>query len=999
MRRFVVSAFLSVLLVVLAVSCNMTGTRVSERQNLTINPKIVDISTASLVPTSPTPSKLRFELWREGKEEVTKTLDYAGQGSSYVIEDVLVGTYSVYVYGLDADDKEIMKGGPVSFTVKPNSSNSCKVDLDFLSEKYGSVAVKITWDSSELSDSPISEAIESGRIGFLGFFGSGEYKDKTLKGDTVDESSAYNLIHWVENAAADEFLYKESSVPSTGSAGADAYFIIYTYDEDNNVIALAKTFYTTLIVYDNLESIPDANEVYNFHIDSSTIEGYISNVSASTVTAEPDPSSPVDTLIVSWDNPVFSSDIYPITVNVWLTDKSNRIMGSKQSFVYANKDAASDRGSAKFSQLSSSEKYDVWFSVEGAIGYSKEEIKLENVNPKISVQSIAFPKGFASAYTAGQRIQIEPVFTPTEATVRDFTVKEKANSDDISFDGANVTFDHAGSYTLVITSMDNSEASAEHPVTVRLGKPSSVSAEAENDGIVVSWTPVADADGYAITRTSEDGSSVDFMPGAVSEYKDMAVLSGEKYTYSVKAIKNNDNEGLYTGDAEISTEVSTPEAGIQVSIPGIVTADFSSVLDALVNEYMDITDPKRDSISVGFTGEVTDSNGNNAENYTWKLNGNLLKSGDFSEAGTLTLSYEEYEAAFHLGSDDNVNYLTVEVRLAGQTPRTSTVAFHVLKGNPGTIIGIADADDDGRVVYNSADNRTEKLTLNLSGNTIEPLITWSIADDDKDIASIDANGNLTVLKSGIATVNAIVNALGDTGTATAEIQCYVPVTEITLSQPSNNRLIISKDGVTVSNSSYSSISFDITMKGSDNLIPTMTVDQLTMDYDTGIIDVSTSGKNRIVTPKSAGSSVLKISSKEDNVSSNELIFNVHDLHIYINDLNTDVTGHDSYEIAGGVFSDKRYNLYVRTSNISETVDTLPFFTKWCMADKEGADQPLNYNTTVSTNSPGIWLKVEGSGWDGAVIRASNTDVRNVGVIISDVDGEIAQVFFQTKSTI
>ena len=966
----------------------MTGTRVSERQNLTINPKIVDISTASLVPTSPTPSKLRFELWREGKEEVTKTLDYAGQGSSYVIEDVLVGTYSVYVYGLDADDKEIMKGGPVTFTVKPNSSNSCKVDLDFLSEKYGSVAVKITWDSSELSDSPISEAIESGRIGFLGFFGSGEYKDKTLKGDTVDESSAYNLIHWVENAAADEFLYKESSVPSTGSAGADAYFIIYTYDEDNNVIALAKTFYTTLIVYDNLESIPDANEVYNFHIDSSTIEGYISNVSASTVTAEPDPSSPVDTLIVSWDNPVFSSDIYPITVNVWLTDKSNRIVGSKQSFVYANKDAASDRGSAKFSQLSSSEKYDVWFSVEGAIGYSKEEIKLENVNPKISVQSIAFPEGFASTYTAGQRIQIEPVFTPTEATVKDFTVKEKTNSDDISFDGANVTFDHAGSYTLVITSTDNSEASVELTVTVRLGKPSSVSAKAEDDGIVVSWTPVADADGYVITRTSEDGSSVDFMPGAVSEYKDMAVLSGEKYTYSVKAIKNNDNEGLYTGDAEISTEVSTPEAGIQVSIPGIVTADFSSVLDALVNEYMDITDPERDSISVGFTGEVTDSNGNKAEYYTWKLNGNLLKTGDFSEAGTLTLSYDEYEAAFHLGSDDNVNYLTVEVRLAGQTPRTSTVAFHVLKGNPGTIIGITDADDDGRVVYNSVDNRTEKLTLNLSGNTIEPLITWSIADDDKDIASIDANGNLTVLKSGIATVNAIVNALGDTGTATAEIQCYVPVTEIVLSQPSNNRLIKDKDGVDVSNSNYISTNFTISINGPDGLVPTHTIEDVELEYNSSYINIDGTGEERIITAVAGGNT--SITAKIEDIESNSIEIIAHDFNLYFDgDLSTGL----SHPAPGNwlVGQTNTYEIKIETTNIDENTNALSavFSTEWCMSSEEGG----SLKSGVTEYSAGTKISItRNSDFIGTFGRQQIVDIRNVGIILSDSYGEVAQIW-------
>ena len=999
MRKSVLSVILAILIVVLAASCNMSGTSVSERQDLTISPELNGVSVASIVPITPTPVKLTFELWNNGEAKVTETLDYAGDGASYVIEDVLVGTYTVYAYGIDFEGRKIMMGSN-TFTVKPLSSNDCRIEMDFLSQSTGSLKVMITWNPSELSDSPISEAIESGKLGFLGFFAE---DDTALKGGSLDDGEAVNLIKWVDDTSTGKFEYIEEAVPSTGNEGADIYFIIYTKDDDGNVIALAKTFYTSITVYDNLESVPDANETYNFKLDSSSIEGYISNVSALSVTAEPDPESPKDTLIVTWENPVFSADVYPITVYVWLTDDSGRIIGSKQYFPFADKTAAENGGSAKFRGLSSDTKYDVWFSVKGAIGYSKEEVKLKDVNPKIGVQSIAFPYGFAATYVAGQSVDIKPVFTPAEATDQSFTVTENGSSENITIDGSKVTFDHAGNYTLVITSTDNPKATKGMPVTVRLGKPSSVSAVANDTGIIVSWTEVADADGYKITRTAEGGDTANFEVTGKTEYNDLAVFGGEKYTYSVQAIKNGDETGALTGDSVSSSQVSVPIGGIQVVLPTITTADFSAVLgEQLVGKYMVINDDEKDSIKIGFSGEVTDSNGNKAEKYIWKLEGTVLASGTFDEAGIFTLDYNnpEHQAAFHISSEDSVNNLMIEVQFAGSKPRTATAQFHVLTGNPGTVVGITDAGDDGRVVYNSASDRTEQLTLNLTGNKIDPLITWSIDPADKEIATIDENGNLTVLKSGTATVNAQVNALGEEGKTTAEIECYVPVTAIELKNLTNNRLIIAKDGVTVSDTKYSSVDFDIELTGPDGLVPTLKAEDLVPVYDSSFIDISGTGAKRTITTdssKKAGNATVKVSA--DEAVSNELTIIVHDFDIYINDLNTKVTGHDAYEIAGGVFSDKRYSLYVRTSNTSETVNSLPFTTKWCMADKEGSSEPLNSNTTVSTNSPRIWLKIEGSDWDGTVIRASNTDIRNVGVIISDSVGAIAQVFFQTKSTI
>ena len=985
---------ISLITMIFGVSCNMGSSAISERQDLTITPKINNLSTASIIPSTPTPVKLRFELLQEGEKEKEVVLDYAGSSASYTLEDVLVGSYDIYVYGLDSSDKEIMKGGPQQFTVKPNSSNNVSISLDYISEGTGSLKVTISWNPSELSDSPISDAIKSGRLGFLGFFGSGAHAGETLKGDKVDDGQVTNLIHRVENISTGKFEYIEETVPSTGAAGADIYFIVYTWDENGDVIALAKTFYTSVTVYDNLESVPDANETYNFRLDSSTIEGYISNVSSTTVKATPDTSSPIDTLIISWENPVFSADIYPITVNVWLTDESGNIKGT-ETFKYDNKAAAENEKSAKFSNLSSLSKYDVWFSIEGSIGYSKEEIKLEDVNPKIEVQSIAFPDGFSATYTAGQSVEITPIFTPDEATVKDFTIKEKTGKNGISVDGTKVSFDHAGSYTLTITSKDNPEATADFPVTIKLAKTASVSAKATDNAILVKWSAVADADGYKIIRTAGDGTTAEFNAKNVTEYEDSAVLGGETYTYTVQAIKNDDTEGNFTSEATASSSVSIPVFGIQVILPNVATAEFSTVLQPLADEYMDISDSEKDSITIGFSGEVEYSDGVKADTYTWKLNGTTLKSGSYSEAGTFTLDYTEHETAFHLGSDDSVNVLTVEISVDGKEPRTAPVSFHVLKGNPGTVVNITDANGDDKVIYNSSSDRTEKLTLNLLGNEIQPLISWNIDEDDKNIATIDEYGNLTVLKSGTVTVNAKVNALGNEGIATKEIACYVPIVDIKLSEPSNNRLIKNKTGVDVVNPSYLSTTFTITISGPDGVTPTKTVDDVAFEYNSSYISLDGTGTTRTIIAVGGGNTTVV--AKADNAVSAGLEIMAHDFDLYFNNESEPATGSSRTVTGDGLIGNYRdYPLVIKNTNTVDSENLSAIFNAdWCISNKRS-------NELVANKQDDGYFKINQNGNDifsATLSRGLNAYWYKAGVILMNKSDNkpVVEIWFRANS--
>lgn len=978
-------------LVLTLFSCTFQPEKVSEKASLTVKASYRGIQTASLIPSTPVPAQVKFEL-RSGDnlKKEAGPFDYDGSNGSYVIDDIYIGTYDVYAYGLDAEGRTIMMGGPKEFTVKPVDTNSVTIPLELMYAEYGSVALTLSWDTAGLSDTPIAAAIQSNRLGFLALYGDGENAGKTLDCIEVTDGNIYDLITWVD-APKGSAIYTVDNVPSTGKEAENVYFAIYTHDGSGKVTVLAKSFYTTLTVYDNLESIPDANETYNFQISSSTVEGYISNVPMESVEAT---ATSETSITVTWDNPVFSADVYPITVTAWLTDKSGKIAGNKPDFTFADKEKASAGGKADFSYLSSDETYSFWTKVTGSAGYSKEEVRLDGITTKIRVESIAFPEGFSNTYSAGDKVLIEPVILPAEATNREFTLTEKSGAEgNVTIDEeGNVSFLHAGKYTLVLKSLDSEDLpAAEMEVTVRLGKPETVTAEAGDGSVIIEWTAVEDADRYIITRTAGD-SSDEIDAGNVLTYEDTMVLSGVSYTYSVKAVMDEGEE--FTGDAtEAAAPVEIPEKGIQIILPSIPAADFSSVLEALDGKYINTADPDASSITIGFDANVT-AGEHSAVKYEWFINDKPVLSGDAGSALKFTIRASDADSiGLHIGGDDSVNWLMVKVTLDDDTVLSSTRAFHVLKGNPGTLGNITDADGDNRVVYRSSDDNSEKLTLTMNGNTIDPLATWSIDEDDEAIAEIDETGVLTVKKAGTATVYATVGALGENATASAEIECYVPITGITLSEPENRRLIKDKTGVDVVNTDYVSADFTIAISGPDGLTPTLTADAVKLEYNTSYISIEGTGATRTI--KAVGGGNTTVIAKADDAESNSFEMIAHDFDIYFTSEDNPVTG-TSVHVEGKPVSGNTYNLWIKTSNASESTDKLTSIFNniaWRMSDKEG--QQLSESRT-EFDSDWIKLYISGSGVTGSITREANDKKRNAGVILYDLNGQVAQVYFEAR---
>ena len=64
-----------------------------------------------------------------------------------------------------------------------------------------------------------------------------------------------------------------------------------------------------------------------------------------------------------------------------------------------------------------------------------------------------------------------------------------------------------------------------------------------------------------------------------------------------------------------------------------------------------------------------------------------------------------------------------------------------------------------------------------------------------------------------------------------------------------------------------------------------------------------------------------------------------------------------------------------------------------MSDEE--DGQLSDSTT-SHGSSGIRLSVSGSGVVGSVNRQANGDKRNIGTILYDSEGQVAQIYFEAR---
>lgn len=909
------------------------------------------------------PDRIVVEL--SGSDEKIGDFTYEPEKESYTLNNVKVGSYTIKVTGYasyeiaeEKTDVQIMYGES-SYTVTANGANSCKVKLEFGTDGTGAISAMITWSDLASGNSPVADAIRNGSIGFLAYYTK---NNEPVIGEDKKDSDIDSIIHWVDDAEAGEYQYFEDKIPATGKVAEDIYFLIYTKDADGNISVVGKTFYSTLTVYSNIISIPDKNELYNFHLDSNNVQGYLLNVTD--VNASHSETDPSGTLIVTWKNPDFSDNVYPMTVTVTLKEETEEANGYSAVNDVEFKTEASE-GRTEFKGLDQNKTYSIYFKINGAIGYSLEELKIENARTQ-GVTAIAFKSGIAESYTVGDKVTVEATITPSAANQNAFSIVEtNSNTGAVIDDEAHtITFNKHGDYSFKLVAKE--KASVESDVmatTVKLNAPTNVKAEVK-ENVELTWGAVENAVSYKIYR---NGSAEPIDTVSENKYTDTATIAGETYTYSVAA---SAGDAKYDSAAAASNEVTTEGAFISIELPKLPQDDITSYLEPVRGKYINPDDPdkEKNSFSIGLENPIE-----GATEYIWLLNDKeILRTKNYAEA---SVEISSSTNGFISDSDYNPNTLILRVETADGTC-SGEVNFYVIKGELKTLESISDETGDNKVDY----GKPEKLIPDFSeAGDITPVVAWTTSDEK--IATVDAYGLVTVKSSGSVRITATVEATGES--VYKDITAYVPVSGIEINAPDENVLIVEKAGVNVTNATYESVEYTIalTSAGADeNVSSTKTIDDVVLSYDTSIVKI----ENGVITPLKAGETTI-IASIDGVTDSINII--VHDFEIKFDGK---ISTGQRKVVTGGFFSSKTYPLEIIDNNSTDTTFNNAT-TIWCFGNE--GDKTLNSKDTSFGSSGGIKVSIYGSGFNGTIDRQSNDEIHNAGVIIYLDSQEIAHVYF------
>ncbi len=897
--------------------------------DLTITTRSSNVSTMSILPEEDaiTPENLSIELENNETKEVSQggSFPYNKEGGEYTLSNVKIGSYKIIVKGKITRNGEqvTILTGSTDYNVTASGKNSCTVEMKFGSDGKGLFEANIIWkDLTATSGSPLADAISKNKsLGFLAFY---EDTDEPISGEngTKDELP----IQWVDDIASGEYLYHDYEVPATGKTSKDIYFLIYTKDSSGNISVVAKTFYTSLTIYPNILSIPDANEAYNFVLTNNNVQGYLQNVSDVKVTI--DDKDPSGTLVVSWTNPAFSSSVYPMTVSVRIEQEGEGSYTHTESVTFSSAADSKER-TVKFTGLSAANTYSIYTKIDGAVGYSLEDLQKTGVRTQ-GVTKIEFGSALESTYVVGDSVDIKAKITPAAADQNKYKIKEQSNSDGITIEGHKVTFTKYGDYTIVLVADEDNTKTASQTVTVKLAAPADVKAE-NSDGVKISWTAVSGAAGYTVYRSGSDDPIVRGL--TATSYVDKNVEAGGSYSYTV--IATADNAKYNSDKSDVSNTVTTADAFFEIKIPSIPSLSLTPYLERVRGHYLKLDDEAMSSIGLELSNPIE-----GATRYIWKLNDTeLVNTESFDTAKTLSITTKTNGLITDC-IGNNPNTLTLKVYTAN-AEYSGSVQFYVIRGDL-TIESISDENNDNTVYYGTP----EQLTVNFgSSMSITPDIVWSSSDISGTIMTVDENGVVTTKQRGEAvTITATIKNTDISKSIT--LTPYVKATGLSFSVPDENYMIIedhpdSDDqmkGVWAYNSAKS-LNYGLTVNGPDGKTPSSTVDISVSDPS--VLNIDASGN---VTPKKAGT--VTITASIDGLSDSITVY-VYDFDIYVKDGDWKLI-EGEYDLSAYY----EYELKLETGN--ENINNLSF--EWKINGSHGSAY------VKPSGSNALTAKFKGSGW-------------------------------------
>ena len=964
-RRLSGFAIISFLFLILISSCSPSGPNLEDTVDLTITTRSSNVSTMSILPEEDaiTPENLSIELENNETKEVSQGGSFPDnkEGGEYTLSNVKIGSYKIIVKGKITRNGEqvTILTGSTDYNVTASGKNSCTVEMKFGSDGKGLFEANIIWkDLTATSGSPLADAISKNKsLGFLAFY---EDTDEPISGEngTKDELP----IQWVDDIASGEYLYHDYEVPATGKTSKDIYFLIYTKDSSGNISVVAKTFYTSLTIYPNILSIPDANEAYNFVLTNNNVQGYLQNVSDVKVTIDDKDSS--GTLVVSWTNPAFSSSVYPMTVSVRIEQEGEGSYTHTESVTFSSAADSKER-TVKFTGLSAANTYSIYTKIDGAVGYSLEDLQKTGVRTQ-GVTKIEFGSALESTYVVGDSIDIKAKITPAAADQNKYKIKEQSNSDGITIEGHKVTFTKYGDYTIVLVADEDNTKTASQTVTVKLAAPADVKAE-NSDGVKISWTAVSGAAGYTVYRSGSDDPIVTGL--TATSYVDKNVEAGGSYSYTVVATAGNTK---YNSDkSEVSDTVTTASAFFEIKIPSIPSLSLTSYLEPVRGHYLKLDDEAKSSIGLELSNPIE-----GATRYIWKLNDTEhVNTDSFETAKTLSITTGT-NGLITDSIGNNPNTLTLKVYTAN-AEYSGSVQFYVIRGEIQKLSSITIGNGDDRVVYGTA----EDLIANFTGNGTIPAVTWSASPEG--IVEITDDGKIKALKMGDATISAKVEG-ADYSVEPVEIRSYIPISEIDISGNTQKELFISNNSTDVLDDNFSEMTLTTSVKNkagevvNPNQIGIYTSDIIWKSTDSSAISVS-SGLLKVGTTANNNVKIVAYSSDNEEIYDEVELASV--------EVDITVNGSRTYgnktTIQASAFKQPEphyLSLYFENTYFDETSFNDSNYTCYWTIDENYGDGNISSSTSIGSGE--IYLTItENKNYTATIKRRSISDEPEVCAVI------------------
>lgn len=931
MKKFFLNA-LSILMVILAVSCSAALDETA-RGDL----RIRIVGSRSVMPQYPEVDSYSVSL-TDGPQTVGPQT--FGVDDDIVIEDILVGSYTLTVEGLE-DNVTVLSKTQTEVKISPNGTDVA-ISLDFLSEGTGTVIIPISWADVSNPSQLLEAAIANKDLGFQAFF-------------TADNTPLTEKIQW---ATEEDFENKSMTYTAEGinkTENASVYFKIFMQGDDGSEpFAVARAFDTKITVYPNLVSKPDANENENFTIGDSTID-YIFNVQNPKSVATP--GHEATSVDVTWEYPnLWGTYSGNVIVKLLASDGSD--INETQEAAFSNENKSNNK--VTFDNLDATETYKVSFQIildDG--GVSEEEILLDNVHVEASVTSISFT-GLNDSYVMGDSAELEVTVLPEHAVDKTYTITHNGNDGDITIVGNKLTFNRSGDYTINVKSNDKTVADEGEKfsadpitVTVKLAAPSSFKAENGDDGIVLTWDAVDSATGYKIIRTENNGTpkEISVEGGTTGILTDTEVRLSTKYDYTIQAVRN-DEDGKFNSTTS-SANITTLEPSVSITLPPedvFNTENLTPFLSGIRSQVLTTEDPILIKIESPIEGAT----------YTWYLNGHKIEdsSTDF------IISVENYGNYLKGLSAVTENTLSLEVSKNGKiSSGTTTFLFATVISNA-DITGITVTEGDAnKVVLGSPIT----LSATISDNS-KPEIRWTSSNGS--VATVDQTGVVTAVNDGTATITAEIISNGSK--KSIDVTTYIPAENIVITnETGRDFMFMRKDGVTVE-SGFDTVTLKAVATRNDELTISEAAKVITWSESSESINLS-SAAGEIVNVNSVDKTSggdFQILAETADVKSTSTTVHVHDMDIFLKESSQTkydlVTNRTISTANGDAINDKTFNLKVDYSCITQSNyhdNSNNLTVEWGFNGEEGKHNAGGVGRLLLENQSDFSIDLRRGGWN------------------------------------